>query len=140
MKTSEALKLSLEKGLDLIEINGNANPPIARIMSFDKYRYQKEKEEKKERLSQKTAEQKKIQISARAQKNDLLVKIAQLEKFLTEGHPIEICLRLRGREKYNKDWARQKLSEFLKMISVEYKTLNEPKFGGYGLNVQISKK
>ena len=67
-------------------------------------------------------------------------KMGSLEKFLAEGHPIEICLRLRGREKYNKDWARLKLSEFLKMITVEHKITSEPKFGGYGLNLQISKK
>lgn len=140
MKTSEALRLSLDKGLDLIEITANANPPIARIMSYDKYRYQRGKEEKKERLSQKTAEQKKIQISARAKTNDLIIKARQLEKFLGEGHPIEICLRLRGREKYNKDWARLKLNEFLKMITIEHKITSEPKFGGYGLNLQISKK
>ncbi len=140
MKTSDAIRLSLEKDLDLIETVPTANPPIARIMSFDKYRYQEEKKEKKERLAQKTIGIKQIRISARAQKNDLLVKIKQLEKFLNDGHPTEIIMRLRGREKYNKEWAFKKIKEFLGLITVPYQTLSDPKFSGNGLIVQVTKK
>lgn len=140
MKRDEALFLAREKALDLIEINAGSSPPIARIMSFDKYRYQKEKAEKKERQQQKSAGLKQIQISARAAQNDLMTKIHQLEKFLEEDHLIEINLRLRGREKYNKPWANQKLNEFLTMIPVEYRIVTPAKFGGRGLAVQIMKK
>ncbi|TSC82854.1 MAG: translation initiation factor IF-3 [Parcubacteria group bacterium Gr01-1014_20] len=140
MKLGSALKIADQKGLDLIEVVATATPPVVKVMSYDKYRYQKEKTEKKERIAQKTAEIKQIQISARAQKNDLLIKVHQLEKFMNEGHPIEIALRLRGREKYNREWANQKLAEFLKMITIEHKVLGAPKFGGYGLNLQIAKK
>jgi len=129
-----------ERGVDLIEIAPNANPPVAKLMSFDKYRYQKEKEEKKERQAQKTAGLKQIQISARAAGNDLAIKARQLEKFMGDGHQIEIQLRLRGREKYNKPWAHQKLEEFLKMITIEYKLLSQPKFGGRGLGIHLMKK
>lgn len=140
MKLSDALKISLERGVDLIEIVPNANPPITKLISYDKYRYQKEKEEKKERQAQKTAGLKLIQISARAAQNDLMIKIHQLEKFLNEGHPVEISMRLRGREKYMKDWARLKMNEFLKLIPFEYKLLSEPKFGGMGMQAQVGKK
>lgn len=109
-------------------------------MNFDKYRYQKEKEDKEERRAQKNAGIKQIQIGVQSAKNDLLIRIRQLEEFLNEGHQVEIVLRLRGREKHNKDWARQKLDEFLKMITIEHKLLTEPKFGGRGLNIQIAKK
>ena len=81
-----------------------------------------------------------MQISARAAENDLLVKVKQLEKFFAEGEQVEIQMRLRGREKYNKDWAKLRLAEFLKMITIEYKLLGEPKFGGQGMFVQIAKK
>ena len=59
---------------------------------------------------------------------------------MNDGHKIEIVLALRGREKYLKDWARQKMDEFLKMIGAEYKIIIEPKFGGKGLITQITKK
>lgn len=126
--------------LDLIEISASAKPPVAKIISFDKFRYQKEKEAKKQKATQKISELKRIQLSARAAKNDLEIKVKKLEEFLDKGHKVEIFLRLRGREKYNRNWARYKLEEFLKMISVEYKITLEPRFGGQGLVMQISKK
>jgi translation initiation factor IF-3 len=129
-----------EEGLDLIEIASSAKPPVCRLMSFDKYRYLEEKKEKKERAAQKSAELKQIQISARAAEHDLLIKIRQLEKFLEEGLQVEIKMRLRGREKFHKEWARQKLEEFLKMITIEYKLITPPKFSGLGIIAQLTKK
>ncbi len=140
IETSEALRLAKEKGLDLVEISPMAIPPVVKIISFDKYRYQEEKKWKKQRATQKIQEMKQVQISARAAQNDLQIKVHQLEKFLNEGHPVEISMRLRGREKYNKDWARQKLDGFLKMIGLEYKILSEPKFAGRGMLAQVTKK
>ena len=137
----DALKLSSpDSGLDLIEISPNATPPVARIMSFDKYRYEEEKKRKEERKAQKGGELKQIQISAREAAHDLQRKARLAEKFFEEGHAVEVALWLRGREKYNKPWARQKMDEFLKLITTEHKILQEPKFGGRGMTAQISKK
>ncbi len=141
LSREEALKLAKpELGIDLIEVVPGAKPPVAKLMSYDKYRYEAEKQFKKERLAQKTGGIKHVQISARAATNDLLIKVKQLEKFLAEGNQVEIQMRLRGREKYNRDWARQKLEAFLKMITVEYKRLSDPKPGGQGMFMQIAKK
>ena len=141
LSRAQALALSRpEEGLDLIEIAPSAKPPVARVMSYDKFRYEQAKREKKERLAQKGGGVKQVQISARAAQNDLMIKLKQLEKFLNEGHQVDVNMRLRGREKGNKEWAREKLEAFMKMIPVEYKRLSEPRFGGYGLSVQIAKK
>lgn len=140
MPLEAALKLAREKGLDLIEIAPTAKPPVAKIISFDKFRYQKEKEMRKQKVGQKTNELKQIKISVREARHDLEIKTKKIEEFLREGHKTEIVLVLRGREKYMKDWTRQKLEEFLKMIPVEYKIAMEPRFGGKGLIMQITKK
>jgi translation initiation factor IF-3 len=141
MKREDALALAKpESGLDIIEVVPHANPPVVRVMSFDKYRYEQGKAERKERRAQKSAESKQIQISARAAQNDLLIKVRQLEEFLESGHPVEIQMKLRGREKGNKAWAEQKLRDFLHLITVEYKMIAEPKFGGRGMLAQITKK
>ncbi len=141
MPLSKALALARpEDNLDLIEISPNANPPVARLMSYDKFRYEESKREKKERIAQKVGGLKKVQISARAAQNDLQIKMKQLEKFLGEGYQVEINMRLRGREKGMKDWAREKLDAFTKAIPVEYKRLSEPRFGGYGMTILIAKK
>ncbi|HVN26486.1 MAG TPA: translation initiation factor IF-3 [Candidatus Paceibacterota bacterium] len=141
MPRDEALKLVRpDEGLDLIEISANAKPPVVRLMSYDKFRYEEDKRIKKERLAQKSAGMKTVQISARAAHNDLMVKVRQLEKFFAEGHPVEVTMRLRGREKRNRDWAMEKLHEFLKLIPVEFKRLSEPRFLGNGPAIQIAKK
>jgi translation initiation factor IF-3 len=137
----EALKLVRpEAKMDLIEIVSTAKPPIARVMSFDKYRYEREKAIKKERLAQKVGSVKRVQITVRAAENDLMIKVKKLEEFLSEGHPVEVYLRLRGREKGNPARAEEKLREFLKLVTMEYKTVTPPKFGGQGFLMQITKK
>lgn len=141
MPRAEALKLARpDDGIDLIEISANAKPPVARLMSYDKFRYEEEKRIKKERLAQKSVGMKTVQISARAAQNDLMIKVKAVEKFFAEGHPVEVTMRLRGREKRNKDWAMEKLKEFLTLIPVEHKRLSEPRFLGNGPAVQIAKK
>ena len=141
LSLKEALKLaSPDSGLDLIEISPHAIPPVARVMSFDKYRYELAKKEREERKAQKGGMLKQIQISAREAMHDLQRKAHLAEKFFDEGHAVEVALWLRGREKYNKPWARQKMDGFLKLITVEHKILQEPKFGGRGMTAQVAKK
>lgn len=136
MPLKQALRLAQEKNLDLILIAERADPPVARILSFDKFRYEKEKELKKQRR-QKPPEIKQIQISARTAKNDLLIRIKKLEEFLNAGHRVEIQMVLRGREKSMIDWSKNKLNDFMNLITVPYKITREIKTGGRGLNVQI---
>ena len=140
MPASEALKLAQEKQLDLIEVAPNAKPPVVRIMKFDKFRYEKEKEIKKQRLSQKSQELKHVRISPRAASHDLNTKVNQLEKFLNEGHKVEVDLFLRGREKGHKDWGLKKLNEFLSTIKTPYQVTLPPKSAGRGYITQIIKK
>lgn len=136
----KAFAIAKERGLDIIEIAPNAKPPVARIISFDKFRYQREKEMRKQRQAQKAKELKHIRITPRAARNDLQIKATKTKEFLEEGHKVEINIFLRGREKANRAWAFQKLEEFLLMIPIPYKRTLEPRPGGRGFITQIEKK
>lgn len=136
---AESLKLAKEKELDLIEIAPTAKPPVAKIMSYDKYRYQENKKLRKQKVQQKGQEMKQVRITARAAKHDLEIRAGQANKFLDDGHLVEIHLALRGREKYNKSWALSKMAEFLKIIDPDHKVIMEPRFVMRGLNVQVIK-
>lgn len=140
MTRDQALKEAKTRNLDLIEIAPQANPPVAKIIGFDKFRYQQDKEEKKKRLTQKTKELKQVRITPRAGKNDLLIKVKKVEEFLADGHKVEINLFLKGREKGNKDWGLKKLQEFLGLITAPHQVTLEPKPGGRGFITQITKK
>ena len=139
LKREEAFKIAQSKGLDLIEISPGAKPPVARIMNYDKFRYQQEKKLKKQKAQQKGQEMKQIQIGVGTAIHDLQIKIGKINDFLAKGHNVEIMMVLRGRQKANKDWARQKLIEFLKMIP-DYKVVMTPRPGGRGFVAQITKK
>ncbi len=140
LSLADALKLAKEKGLDLIEVVPTAKPPIAKIISFDKYRYQESKKLKKQKSQSKGSSNKQVQISIREAKNDLIMKANRVNEFLGEGSHVEIALRLRGREKGNKDFARKKLAEFLTIITPNHQVISGVQQGVYGLNVMIAPK
>ena len=109
-------------------------------MSFDKYRYQQVKKEKKQKSQQKTQELKQIQISVGEAKHDLERKAQRVNEFMAEGNQVEILMVLRGRQKAHKDFAKERLSAFLKTVDPEHKVIMGMTQGGHGIAVQIAKK
>jgi translation initiation factor IF-3 len=138
MKLEEAKTLAKSKGLDLIEISAKAIPPVARIMSYDKFRYQEEKKRKKQRAMEKNADFKRVQLGLGTATHDLEIKAGLANDFLHEGHTVEIFMMLRGREKANKNFGIEKMNAFLKMIA-PHKLLMSPRFTGRGITAQIAK-
>ncbi len=139
MPLNKALELAQDQNLDLVEISSKAKPPVARIISFDKFRYERMKELKKQLLSQKSPGLKHIRLSIRAALNDLKYKAKKAEEFLSEGHQVEIQVFLRGREKANRQLAFKKLEDFKTLITIPTKITQPPKMSGRGLTTQITK-
>lgn len=96
----EALELATQKGLDLIEISPNGNPPIAKIADFGKYQYEQSKKLKKAKAGAKSTETKSIQVKIGTGDHDLELKAKTASKWLKEGHRIKVELFLSGRAKY----------------------------------------
>lgn len=143
MSREEALKLAQEKNLDLIEVAPMAKPPVARLMNYGKYLYREEKDERKQRAKQKKDVLKTVRISLNTGLNDLKIKAEKADEFLKEGLRVQVELVLRGRAKYQKtfsDLGKQKIKDFLKLISVPVKVLSELKKQPRGLSVTITKQ
>lgn len=138
MAVPEALILSKQKMLDLVEISPKAVPPVCKIMDFGKFQYQKSKEERQNKSKQKKFETKGIRLSVRTDEHDLNFKKDQTEKFLTKGNKVKIEIILKGREKAHGDLARQNLIEFVKSISVPNKIEQEIKRFPGGFNIIIT--
>ncbi|MFH1460905.1 MAG: translation initiation factor IF-3 [Patescibacteria group bacterium] len=140
VETSKALQMAREKGLDLIEIAPNIQPPVCRIMDYGKYQYQKSKKESEQRSKQKRTEVKGIRISLRIGQHDLETRTKQAEKFLNKDHKVRIEIILKGREKSLIDMAKEKLNQFIETIPLETKIEQEIRKQHRGLSVVIGKQ
>lgn len=138
MPPYEALQIARSKELDLVEIVPNAQPPVCKIMDFGKYQYQKSKEERLNKAKQKKFEIKGIRIGVRTDEHDLSFKKAQAEKFLSKGNKLKVEIILRGREKAHQDLGRRSLQDFIKSISVPFKTEQDIKRFPGGFNIIIA--
>lgn len=134
----EALELARGRGLDLIEISPNANPPVAKIMEFGKYQYEQNKKERRARAGAKTTETKSIQVKIGTGDHDLELKAKMASKWLKEGHRIKIELFLSGRSKYmDERFLRERLDRALHLITENYKIAEPYKRGPKGLFITI---
>lgn len=100
---SEALQRAELAGLDLVEVSPNATPPVARIVDWGKYNYQKTKQLQKQKKLAKPVDIKQIRIGMRIGENDLEIKVNQAKKFLEAGHKVKVMLLYRGRENAHKE-------------------------------------
>lgn len=98
IKTSDALTLAKEKDLDLIVITEKANPPVARIIDYKKFLYEKEKQKKETKKKQKVVDIKEVKIKLKIGINDLNIKIRNTIKFLQNGDKVKISVSFYGRE------------------------------------------
>jgi translation initiation factor IF-3 len=96
MDKFQALELAQGKELDLIEISPKANPPVAKIMSWSKYKYEQGKKEK-EQHKNKAAEMKEMWFKAFIEEGDLEHKLKKVEEFLDKKHPVKLTIRAKGR-------------------------------------------
>lgn len=94
----EALRLSREAELDLVEVAAGASPPVCRIMDLSRYKYDQAKKEKEARKKQKIIHLKEIKFHPFIEENDYKVKFHSLEKFLKQGDKAKITMVFRGRE------------------------------------------
>lgn len=140
LSTTEALKIAEEKGLDLIEISPNANPPVAKIMDFGKYQYEATKKLKKAKASTSLTETKSIQVKIGTSEHDLALKAKNASKWLKEGHRIKVELFLAGRAKYlDQAFLKERLERVLRLITEDYKISEPVKKGPRGITLTIEK-
>ncbi len=121
MKISEALRLSLEHGLDLVEVQPLAKPPVVKLIDFAKFKYQQQKLEQQQKKNAKKIEVKTIWISVRISEHDMQIKAKKISEFLNDGDLVKIELRMRGREQAYGDLGRQQLEKMLKSVIGPYR-------------------
>ncbi len=118
MTTEEAVKLAQDAGLDLVEVNPKANPPVVKIVNLGQLKYEREKLAHKQKMQQKKTETKNIRLSFRISDHDLEMRVAQAVKFLAKDNKLKVELILRGRERQYPQKAAEIIKGFVAKLQV----------------------
>ena len=108
----EALRLAEERSLDLVEVAPQADPPVAKLMDFGKYQYERAKREREARKARKEIEVKEIRLRPKTGEHDVAFKIRRAREFLESGAKVKVRIRFRGREITHQDVALRQLDRF----------------------------
>ncbi len=127
------------EGLDLIEIAPNANPPVAKIANFQKFKYEESKKERASKRGSSEGGLKELWLSPRIADHDLQVRLARVEEFLKEGHKVKLTVKFKGREMAHPEVGHKVIQEALASLGDKVAVEREAKFEGRRLTITITK-
>lgn len=140
MSSEEALKIAVEKEMDLVMIAPGSKPPVCKIMDYGKYRFEQAKREKEAKKNQRVIEIKEIRMSPSIGDNDFNTKLRAGQKFLTEGNRLKVTIRFRGREMAHTNIGEQLLKDFAEKCSDVANMDKNPKLEGRNMSMFLSPK
>lgn len=136
----DALEKAESKGFDLAEISPNTDPPVAKLLDWGKYQYEKEKQAAKSRKKQKNIELKQVRLGLKTDKHDIMVKQRATTKFLESGHKVRVNLRFRGREITHPDLGRSVLEGFYQPLKELADLEQAPSLSGRELSMILARR
>lgn len=138
--TDDALERARNAGLDLVEVSPDANPPVAKILDFGKYKYQAQKKAAEARKRQKTVEVKEIKMRPNIDSHDYEVKMRAMNRFFDEGDKVKVTLRFRGREMAHQQLGRELLMKVKVDTEEIAKVESEPRLEGRQMVMVLAPK
>jgi translation initiation factor IF-3 len=116
LPTHEALRKAQEQGLDLVEVNPKAEPPVCKILDFGKYKYEEKKKQAQARRNQSVVEIKEIKLRPKTDDHDIAFKVKAARRFIEAGHKVKFTVRFRGREITHPEKAQEQLDIVVKGV------------------------
>jgi translation initiation factor IF-3 len=113
MATRDALEAAKLRGLDLVEVSPNSDPPVCRILDYGKYKYQNKKKAQESKKRQTVIHVKEVKFRPKTDEHDYQTKLNHIKRFLSDGNKAKISLKFRGREMLYIDKGREKLMRVL---------------------------
>ena len=136
--TSQALQMAEDADLDLVLINPNQNPPVAKILNYGKYKYEIEKRAKEAKKKQHTVDVKEIKIRYKIDVHDYQVRINNIKKFISQGNKVKVIVMLRGREMQHSKLAFDLANRFVEDLKNEPMTIEKkPQMEGRNVTLLI---
>ena len=140
MSAAEALEIAEERGLDLVKISPQAQPPVCKLMNYGKFKFEQSKREKEQRKNQHTVEIKEIRMSPGIDVGDFNTKLKNAQKFLTDGNRVKVSVRFRGREMAHTEIGRDLLVKFAEQCAEVATMEKAAKLEGRNMSMFLSPK
>lgn len=140
MALRDALQAAEDAGLDLVEISPNANPPVAKIIDWGKFQYQKIKDQQRNKRAAKVGDLKQMRFGLKIGAGDLEVKLRKIRDFLANGHKVRIQVVYKGREMAHKEIGYELIQRITDQLEEEAILEQKPQMAGRNLSVVIRSK
>ena len=140
MSLKDALQAAEEAGLDLVEISPDANPPVAKIINWGKFQYQKMKDLQKSKRSSKVSELKQMRFGLKIGSGDLEIKLRKVRGFLADGHKVRLQVVYKGREMAHKEIGYALMDKIVETLGDEVIVEQKPQMAGRNLSVVLRSK
>jgi translation initiation factor IF-3 len=130
--------MAQDKGVDLVEVAPQANPPVCKLMDYGKYVYQQRKRHQEAKKKQVQVQLKEVKIRPKTDEHDLQTKLNHVRRFLSKGDRCKITLFFRGREIVHKEHGKDILDNVLSELSDVARVEQDPKFEGRTMNMIVA--
>jgi translation initiation factor IF-3 len=140
LQTHEALRMALEQGLDLVEVNPKAEPPVCKILDFGKYKYEEKKKQAQARRNQAVVQIKEVKLRPKTDDHDINFKVNAARRFLEAGHKVKFTVRFRGREITHPEKAHEQLDVILKQLEDIANVETRPMMEARAMSVIVAPK
>ena len=136
----EAIEMAVGKGLDVVEVSPNTEPPVCKILDYGKYLFEQKKKTQGAKKKQKTIQVKEIKFRPLIEKGDYEVKVNKIRDFIEQGNKVKISLRYRGREMRHVELGHDLLKRVLTDIEGISSVEQEVQFEGRQLITVVAPK
>lgn len=116
MPTLQAVQIARERGFDLVEVAGEARPPVCKLLDYGKYKYEQKKKQHKSKAQQHVQKVKEIRLRPLTDDHDLMTKLKHAHQFLLEGDKVLVTIFFRGREQAHKEHGRAMMDRIKKEL------------------------
>ena len=137
---SDALQIAEAANLDLVLVSPNANPPVARIMDYGKFRFDQQKREREARQNQKVVSLKEVRLSPSIDENDFQTKLRNARKFLEKGDKVKASIRFKGRAITHKEIGQRVLDRLASELTDVATIESHPKMDGRSMFLMLAPK
>ncbi len=138
--TEQAQQMAREAGLDLVEVSADARPPVAKIMDYGKFKYERKKQQQESRKRAHAVQIKEVRLRPKTDKHDFDVKLGRAKRFLDAGDKVQVNMMFRGRELAHLEVGREVVGRFADALAEVAKVERPALFEGRRMTLILTRK